>query len=147
MNSRVVAAAALFTAALLAVVPTRAAQAPDEAGARVPLENYFKGHALGDGAYMRQAFHPDAKICSNNRDGKLACLTAEEFASRFTSGPAADEAKRTRTIERLEVTGDTAIAKLILDYPAARFTDYMSLMKVNGEWKIMNKVYFTERRQ
>jgi hypothetical protein len=104
----------------------------DEAGARVPLENYFKGHALGDGAYMRKAFHADARICSNNREGTLTCLTAEEFAGRFTSGPAADESKRKRTIESLDVTGDTAVAKLILDYPTVKFTDYMSLMKVNG---------------
>ena len=132
---------------LLSALPAAAQGRGDEAGARVPLENYFKGHAQGDGAYMRKAFHPDAKICSNNREGKLTCLTAEEFAGRFTSGPAADEAKRKRTVESLEVTGDTAIAKLILDYPTVKFTDYMSLMKVDGEWRIMNKIYFSERRQ
>jgi hypothetical protein len=140
--------AAMVLSSALALIPGPAAAQgkSDEAGARVPLENYFKGHALGDGAYMRKAFHPDAKICSNTREGKLACLTAEEFASRFTSGPAKDEAQRKRSIESLDVTGDTAIAKLILDYPTAKFTDYMSLMKVDGEWRIMNKVYFTERR-
>jgi hypothetical protein len=118
----------------------------DEAAARMPLEAYFKGHATGDGAFMRQAFHPDAKICSNNPAGQLVCLTAEEFASRFTGKPPADEAQRKRTIEHIDVMGDAAYAKLILDYPAVKFTDYMTLMKVNGEWKIMNKVYFAERR-
>ena len=138
--------AAMTLGMALATTPAAAQGRGDEAGARVPLENYFKGHALGDGAHMRKAFHPDAKICSNNREGKLACMTAEDFAGRFTSGPAADESKRKRTIESLEVTGDTAIAKLVLDYPTAKFTDYMSLMKVDGEWRIMNKIYFTERR-
>jgi len=138
--------AAMMLGLVWTAAPAAAQGKGDEAGARVPLENYFKGHALGDGAYMRKAFHPDAKICSNNREGKLACLTAEEFAGRFTSGPAKDEAQRKRSVESLDVTGDTAIAKLILDYPTAKFTDYMSLMKVDGEWRIMNKVYFTERR-
>jgi hypothetical protein len=139
---------ALVVGSALAMVagPAAAQGTGDEAGARVPLENYFKGHALGDGAYMRKAFHQDARICSNSREGKLTCLTAEEFAGRFTSGPAADEARRKRVIERLEVTGDTAIAKLILDYPTVKFTDYMSLMKVDGEWRIMNKIYYAERR-
>jgi len=117
---------------------------PEGVAARVPLEDYFKGHAFGDGAYMRKAFHPDAKICSN-QNGKLVCWTVEEFAGRFTSGPAADEAKRKRTIARLDITGDAAVAKIILDYPAVTFTDYMSLMKVGGEWKIMNKVFFADR--
>ena len=38
------------------------AQNSEEAAARVPLENYIKGHATGQGEYMRKAFHPDAKI-------------------------------------------------------------------------------------
>jgi hypothetical protein len=133
--------------ALVGAPSTACAQGnTEEAAARVPLENYFKGHATGDGAFMRQAFHPDAKICSNTAAGVLACLTAEEFAARFTGKAPADEAQRKRTIERLDVTGDAAFAKLILDYPAVKFTDYMTLMKVNGEWKIMHKVYFAERR-
>ncbi len=94
---------------------------------------------------MRQAFHPDAKICSN-QNGKLLCRTAEEFAARFSGAPAADETKRTRTIVSLDITGDAAVAKIILDYPAVKFTDYMSLMKVDGVWKIMNKIYFADRR-
>jgi hypothetical protein len=146
MNKRNLLVTMIALLFLAGLQPTRAA-AQDEAAARVPLENYFKGHALGDGAFMRKAFHADAKICSNNREGRLTCLTAEEFASRFTAGPAKDEAMRKRTIEKLEVTGDTGVAKLILDYPTVKFTDYMSLMKVDGEWKIVNKIYFTERKQ
>ena len=32
-------------------------------------------------------------------------------------------------------------AKIDLDYPKVHFTDYMTLLKVDGEWKIMSKVY------
>src|SRR5512134_3605918 len=49
--------------------PSRA-EGPAEAGARVPLELYFKGHATGDGEYFRKAFHADAKI-QGIREGKL----------------------------------------------------------------------------
>ena len=119
-------------------------QAPaDLAAARVPLENYIQGHATGNGDFMRKAFHPDAKVMSF-RDGKLASMTAEEFASRFNGKPAADEAQRKRRIEAVEITGNAGSAKIVLDYPTVTYTDYMSLLKVGDEWKIVNKVFYAE---
>ena len=121
-------------------------QAPaqaDTAAARVPLENYIQGHATGNGDFMRKAFHPDAKVMSF-REGKMASMTAEEFASRFTGKPAADEAQRKRRIEAVEITGNAGVAKIVLDYPTVTFTDYMSLLKVGDEWKIVNKVFYAE---
>ena len=115
----------------------------DTAAARVPLENYIQGHATGNGEFMRKAFHNDAKVMSF-RDGKMASLTVEEFASRFSGKPAADEAQRKRRIESVEITGNAGSAKIVLDYPTVTFTDYMSLLKVGDEWKIVNKVFYAE---
>lgn len=117
----------------------------DAAAARVPLENYIQGHATGNGDFMRKAFHADAKVMAF-RDGKLTNLTSEEFASRFNGKPAADEAQRKRTIESVEITGNAGVGKIVLDYPAVKFTDYMSLLKVGDEWKIVNKVFYAEQK-
>jgi hypothetical protein len=117
----------------------------EEAAARIPLENYLKAHATGDPEFIRRAFHPDAKIMSR-RDGKLSQLTVEEFAARFSGRPAEDEAARRRRIESLDITGDAAAAKITLDYPAVKFTDYMSLLKIGGEWKIVNKSFDAEQK-
>ena len=114
-----------------------------EAEARVPLDNYIQGHATGNGDFMRKAFHTDAKVMAF-RDGKLTNLTAEEFASRFNGKPAADEAQRKRRIEAVEITGNAGSAKIVLDYPSVTYTDYMSLLKVGDEWKIVNKVFYAE---
>lgn len=37
---------------------TASAQTSEKDAVRVPLENYLKGHATGDGEFMRKAFHP-----------------------------------------------------------------------------------------
>ena len=132
--------------AVFGVVKSSIQSAPaqaDTAAARVPLENYIQGHATGNGDFMRKAFHTDAKVVSF-RDGKLASMTAEEFASRFIGKPAADEAQRKRRIESVEITGNAGVAKIVLDYPAVTFTDYMSLLKIGDEWKIVNKVFYAE---
>ncbi|MGH9859080.1 MAG: nuclear transport factor 2 family protein [Candidatus Acidiferrales bacterium] len=36
------------------------------------------------------------------------------------------------------------MVKVVLDYPNARLTDYMSMLKINGEWKIVNKTFTSE---
>jgi hypothetical protein len=128
------------------VVGTTVAVRADEAGARVPLELYLKGHATGDGEYYRRAFHPDAKI-QGIRDGKLVSRTREEFAAGAPGKPADDEALRRRRIVSVDVVDDAAFAKIELDYPRIKFTDYFTLLKVDGEWKIMSKVYHGEAKK
>ena len=119
------------------------AQSSEEAAARGPLENYLKGHATGDGEFMRKAFHPDAKVFWY-RDGKLNQITSAEFAARFSGKPADDEAQRKRWIESVKITGNAGFGVITLDYPTTKFTDYMSLLKVDGEWKIINKTFYAE---
>jgi hypothetical protein len=116
------------------------------AGPRAPLELYLKGHATGDGEYFRRAFHPAARI-EGNRDGKLWSRTREEFAAGAPGKPAEDEALRKRRIVSVDVVDDAAFAKIELDYPKVKFTDYMTLLKVDGEWKIMSKVYHGEPKR
>ena len=123
-----------------------AAQSSDEAAVRIPLENYLKAHATGDPAYARKAFSTEGNMIWI-KDGKYTTESFDHFITRaFTGKPAADEAKRKdhRRIESIDVTGNAATAKIVLDYPSVKFTDYMTLLKINGEWKIVNKSYFAE---
>jgi hypothetical protein len=117
----------------------------EQTAARVPLENYINGQATGNGDFIRKAFFSGARIMAF-RDGKLLNLSVDEFASRFTGKPAEDEAQRKRKIESLEITGNAAVARIVLDYPTVKFTDYMSLLKIDGEWKIVNKAFHSESK-
>jgi hypothetical protein len=130
---------------LACAVPT-AAQRPDEAAIREAIEHYFQGQATGDGEHYRQAFHPDAKLFFV-QDGKVDQWTLEEYIGRSPGKPAADEAKRQRRIDRIDVAGDAAVVKLTLDYPTVRFTDYMSMLEVDGRWWIVNKTFHRQPRR
>lgn len=122
---------------------TVAAQTPDKDAVRVPLENYLKGHATGDGEYMRKAFHTEGNLIFI-REGKFTTRSFADYIAGFTGKPAADEAQRKRSIESIDIAGNAASAKIILDYPATRFVDYMSLLKIDGEWKIVTKIFYAE---
>ena len=114
-------------------------------GPRSAVELYFKAHALGDGNYIQQAFTPDARI-SFMDGGEMKQWSTEEFAKRFHGGPAADEYRRVRRIERLDMSGNAASAVVSLNYPQVLFTDHLSLLKIGEEWKIVNKVFYADRR-
>ena len=119
------------------------AQTSDKDAVRIPLENYIKGHATGDGEYMRKAFHTEGNLIFV-RDGNFTTRSFAEYISGFSGKPAADEASRKRSIESVDVSGNAAVAKIILDYPTTRFVDYMSLLKIIGEWKIVTKIFYAE---
>lgn len=117
---------------------------PELAAARIPLENYLKGHATGDPEYVKKAFHTEGKLIFV-REGKYTTRTFEEYIAGMKDGkPAADEAQRKRWIESVEVSGNAGVGKIILDYPSVRFVDYMTLLKIDGSWKIVNKSFYAE---
>lgn len=119
------------------------AQHSDKDAVRVPLENYLKGHATGDGEYMKKAFHTEGNLIFI-RDGKYTTRSFADYIAGMSGKSATDEAKRKRWIESVHIVGNAAFATIILDYPSAKFTDYMSLLKIDGEWKIVNKTFYAE---
>jgi len=131
---------------LLAFANLAFAQADEKEAVKVPLENYIKAHATGDPEYARKAFHLEGNMIWI-RDGKFSIESLDSFTKRaFTGKPAADEEKRKdkRTIESIDMTGNAAVARIVLDYPNVKFVDYMTLLKINGEWKIVNKSFYAD---
>jgi hypothetical protein len=134
----------MFLAPLLAASLLLAATpSSEDAAVRRPLESYFRGQATGEGRYIREAFWPEGQLVFV-KDGKLTTLSAEAFAARFSGKPSPHAAQVRRSIERVEVAGDAATATLVLDGPTHRITDYMTLLKLKGEWRIISKSFHAE---
>lgn len=128
----------LSSTLLLVVIPSP--QSSEEVAVRAAIDQYFKGHSTARSDEMAAAFLPSAHI-EGIRDGVFTSWTASEYSGRFGGRPAADEASRKRTIDDVDVSGTAAMAKATLVHGATTFTDYFVLLKVNGQWKIANKVY------
>jgi len=128
---------------VLALTGASFGQKSDKDAVMIPLENYLKGHATGDGEYFKKAFHTEGNMIWI-RDGKYTTRSFAEYIAGASGKPPADEAQRKRRIGTVEVVGNAAVATIILDYPSVRFTDYMTLLKIDGEWKIVSKTFFAE---
>jgi hypothetical protein len=124
---------------------TLSTQSSEEAAVRRALDHYLQAHATGDGAHARLAFWPTANLYWARGDS-MNVRSSEAYASGFSGKPAADETARKRRIVSVDVSGTAAIAKIELDYPTTRFIDYMSLLKIKGEWRIAAKVFDAQPR-
>lgn len=137
---KLTASLALLGAALVSAAAAAQEANPEAAAVRAAVEHYLAGHATGDGKHHAIVFHPESRLYWI-REGALATRPSAEYIAGSPGRPAVDEAQRKRRIAMVDVTGDAAVAKVELDYPDAFITDYFTLLKVNGEWKIMNKIF------
>lgn len=147
------AVAALFLTPVVAlpVLASNASEPAEPAGdaeikaASVPVENYIKALQTGRVDYARLAFHKDARMTGNGRGGYIS-IPIEEWMTGLTGAPNADEARRKRSFRILDLTATTGVARVELIYPDVTFIDHMTLLKVDGEWKIVNKLFHAIRR-
>jgi hypothetical protein len=115
----------------------------DEQLIRQHIERYyFEGVRNSDTAAAHKAFHQVAVMYSV-RDGALAQRTIPDWlgaiAERAPNPPKPDAVKR--RVAMVDVSGNAAVAKLELESPEATITDYMSLLKVDGRWTVVGKIF------
>jgi hypothetical protein len=119
----------------------------DEAAIRQTVQYYFDGGKNRDSLTLRKAFHPDARMLFA-REGKLVVVPIGEYITRVGSEQLkpGEVDSTERKVVSVDVVGDAAVAKLELKRPDARLIDYMSLLKVDGRWQIVNKIFTRETR-
>jgi hypothetical protein len=109
-----------------------------DAIARV-IQHYLDGARSGKGDDMKPAFHADATIFGYVGPDLFAGPIQGMFEWHDQNGAATDLES---TIASIDITGSIAIVRLELDnWTGHRFTDMFTLLKVDGEWKIMCKVF------
>ena len=103
------------------------------------LQHYIDGAKSGKGDAMKPAFHKDATIFGYVGADLFAGPIQQLFAWNDQNGPATELEAR---IASIDVIGTAATVRLELDnWTGSRYTDLFTLLKVDGEWKIMNKVF------
>lgn len=133
----------VFTLALFTGVAAQ--QASEEKLVREAVETYLHGLKFNDVESFKKAFHPEAKLFFVKKDGSLGQLTQEQWYQGF-AGSAGKEEEGALKILAVDITGNAASVKVREEYPNSVYTDYVSLLKLGGAWKIVNKVYVAERR-
>jgi hypothetical protein len=115
-------------------------QITDEEAIRRTIQQYVDGGISGRGADMKPAFHDQATIFGYIGTDLFAGPIQGLFDWNDENGPAAELAAE---IANIDIEGTVATARIELDnWTGHRFTDFFTLLKVDGVWKIMNKVFY-----
>jgi len=118
---------------------------PDEAGVRETVANYLHGLKFNDVESLKKAFLPEAMLYFVKKNGELGQLTQAQWYEGFKAS-AGKEEEGDLSVASVDVSGNAASAKIEEDYPKSHYTDYVSLLKVNGEWKIVNKIFYAHAK-
>jgi Putative lumazine-binding len=113
--------------------------APDNDQIMLVFRKYIDGAKSGRSSDMKPAFHEDATIFGYVGESVWGGPIQRFFDYNDKNGPARDIQVRVASID---VANSVATARLEIDnWTGHKYTDLFTLLKVDGEWKIINKVF------
>ena len=132
--------AVLLAAGVGATLPTRSG---DEQAIRQAVQYYFDGSRNADSATMRKGFATEVAHMLFVREGKIVDVPIPQFLDRIGAGrtPQFRPDSNARRVVSVDFAGNAGIAKLETVTPDLVVVDYMALLKVDGQWKIVNKIF------
>ncbi len=134
----------LSTCLLLSATTAFAQSAAEEYPAIAKTVNYYlEGGTNNDFDTLKKAFHETATMRYITDDGYQDVNAIEFFGNVMNPGPAQN--RKTRIVS-IDVAGHAAFAKLEIEYPTFTFVDYMHLLKIDSEWKIVSKIFYRQQK-
>jgi hypothetical protein len=116
-------------------------QMSEEQAIRAVIHLYVDGMAFGNEPALKKAFHSQAAIIGNYR-GAVEWMSRDELiAAILAEKPAEPGSQPLMEIEMIEITGDAASVRVVDEFAGTRYSDYLSLLKIDGRWTIVNKLY------
>ncbi|KUG09823.1 nuclear transport factor 2 family protein [Solirubrum puertoriconensis] len=127
---------------LCAGAPALAQTAPSEAEAKKKIEQtlryYLDGGTNRDQAMVTKAFRPEASMIFV-REGVFTVMPIKDYLANIKPGP---KIERTTRVVNIDVVGQAAQARVESEGADYRMVDFMNLLEVDGEWKIVNKIFY-----
>ncbi len=110
---------------------------------REVVQKYLDGTAEGRPELVRDAFLPSLEVQYLGDGDRLMRQSGPDYIRRIEVGRAVPRKGR---IVSIDVTGKSAMVKAEIGWDGRLYTDYMLLLKVDGQWRIANKTAtWTER--
>ena len=126
---------------LLLIIPTQAQDnqtSTDAAAVRATVTNYIEAYYTGDARRMERTLHPHYLKHMIHGNIPMRDKTGPQMVEEIRANGVPDipQAQRTEQVLVLDVAGTIASAKLV----TPGWVDYVTLSKLDGEWKILSVV-------
>jgi hypothetical protein len=109
---------------------------------RQTVQLYFDGMYHSDVAKLKKAFHPTAALMGYF-SGNLTHIPLEKWLEMVTArpSPAKNGEEYNMRLVSMDLTENVAMVKVRDLYLGLWFTDYLSLVKIEDQWLIVNKIF------
>ena len=121
----------------------------DRAEIEAVVQTYLDGLYEGDVDKLAAAFHPTSSL-TYEENGVLTPLPRDRWLEAVRDRPSPKSRglpRHDRILQIDQASPTAAFVKLECAIPPRYFTDYLSLLKVEGRWQVAQKVFATERRE
>ncbi len=103
------------------------------------LNYYLTGLVNNDAKTLTKAFHPTATMKWVGEN-----YTEVNAIEGLTEGMNGVRHKNVKTrVVSIDIAGNAASAQLEIQFPTFTYIDFMHVLKVNGLWKIVSKIFST----
>jgi len=120
-------------------------EAEEKQAIAATVQLYFDGMIERDKTKLEEAVHPEARLIGY-RGENFTVTSFEDWASGTAKGEKRDRTKYKNILLEIELKGNTALAKTELFWPGIYYFDFLTLIKVDGKWKIVHKTWYEEKR-
>lgn len=108
------------------------------------LDLYNNGGKQANSSIMKPAFSEQATIFGLNAEGKLDGGPIQNLFDTIDSDVFYPSPEAKGAIVSLDIVGNAASARIDTnDISGFCFTDFFNLLKVEGKWTVINKIYHT----
>jgi hypothetical protein len=109
---------------------------------RLIAQTYFDAAYEMDAEKFASLFHPSSSVTKIGEDGNVHVTPIATWlaAVRNVTAPKQQGFERDDKILSIDIEKDLAVLKVKLQVPPRVFTDMLSCLKVQGTWKIVQKV-------
>jgi hypothetical protein len=114
----------------------------DEEAIRATVQGDFDGMMTPSTDALKGSFHPESRLIGLS-DGELVIIPFNDWQASYDREFDEDwgnEAFRNKIVS-VDIAGTAAVAKVDLQWPRVHYIDYLSLIKIGDEWKIVNKIW------
>lgn len=101
------------------------------------VRQYFAG-ARGEPGCIERAFYSSCNLQSVDSQGRLELVPVERFR-RFAE--AGNLPPHRSDVLDIEVVGNIARATVEFEFESHRFVDFLTLVQLDDDWRIVSKVY------
>lgn len=102
------------------------------------VQLYFDGMIQRDRGKLEEAFFSEARLIGYRGD-RLFVTPFEEWAAGTSMGSPRDPSLYKNEIKAIRIVGNMALVETELYWPGIYYYDFLTLLKMDGKWKIVHK--------